>query len=65
MNDHDIAQAVGQGSSTAVCGVNLGSISCAMGPVSETVKVPEPSFQEVRPLYSEKPLRFNRLRKLG
>ena len=64
MSDHNIAQAVSQGNGTAVCGIDLGNSYCAVVPVSETLRLPEPDFEELKPLYSSKPLRFNALRQL-
>ncbi len=34
-------------------------------PASETVETPEPKFEEVKPLYSDKPLRFHRPQRLS
>jgi len=63
MKDKEMAQALAQGNGTAFCEIRFGP-ACFVKPVSETVVTPEPDFEEVKHLCSDKPLRFNRLLRL-
>lgn len=53
-------QAIAQGNGAEFCEIRFGP-ACFVKPVSETVETPEPDFEEVKHLCSDRPLRFNRL----
>jgi hypothetical protein len=57
-----MAQAIAQGSGIEFCEIQFGS-ACFTQPVAETVETPQPDFEEVKHLCSDKPLRFNPPRK--
>ena len=63
MKDKEMTQALAQGNGTAFCEIRFGP-ACFVKPVSETVVTPEPGFEEVKHLYSDKPLKFNQPPKL-
>ena len=53
-----ISKAIAQGNGTEFCEIRFGP-ACFAKPASETVAMPEPDFEEVKHLYSNKPLRIN------
>lgn len=63
MSDGKINQALAQGNGTELCEFRLGP-AFSMKPASETVITTTLPIEKIRHLYSEKPLRFNQVRKL-
>ncbi|MHC4475688.1 MAG: hypothetical protein ACYTEL_08580 [Planctomycetota bacterium] len=58
----EMEQAVAQGSGVELCEVKFGP-ACFGQAVTETVETPQPDFEEVKHLCSDKPLRFGCRRK--
>jgi len=54
-----MAQAIGQGNGVDHCAFFLGP-AFLVKPASETVMTPEPDFEEIKHLLSDKPLKFYR-----
>lgn len=57
--DKEMAQAITQGSETERCAIFLGP-AFLVEPASETVVTPEPGFEEIKHLLSDRPLKFHR-----
>lgn len=55
----EMAQAIGQGNGAERCAIFFGP-EFLVKPVSETVLTPEPKFEDIRHLLSDKPLRAYR-----
>ncbi|MHC4556059.1 MAG: hypothetical protein ACYTFW_12205 [Planctomycetota bacterium] len=59
MTDENVAQAFGQGNGIKICEIKLGS-ACTTKPIADTLDLPEPDFEEIKHLCSDKPIRFNK-----
>jgi len=55
----EIVQTTAQGNGVGFCELIFGP-ACFIKPVSETIPTPEPDFEQVKDLYNDKPLNFNR-----
>jgi|GEM_PF-1775628 len=55
----EMAQAIGQGNGSERCAIFLGP-EFLVKPVSETVLTPEPKFEDIKHLLSDKPLKSYR-----
>lgn len=55
----EMAQAIGQGNGADRCAIFLG-LEFLVKPVSETVLTPEPKFEDIKHLLSDKPLKSYR-----
>ena len=55
----EMAQAITQGNGAERCVIRFGPASL-VEPVSETVVTPEPDFEEIKNLLSDRPLKFHR-----
>lgn len=55
----EMAQAIAQGNGVERCAIRFGPASL-VEPASETVATPEPDFEEIKELLSDRPLKFPR-----
>ncbi len=62
MSDEKMSQALARGNGSGFCEIRFGPAYLTK-PASETVSTPEPDFEEVKHLCSDKPLRFNQVKK--
>lgn len=59
MMNKEMAQSIAQGNGAERCEIFLGP-AFLVEPASETVVTPEPDFEEIKHLLSDKPLKFHR-----